>query len=76
MHGIGVKNETVIGNIKLDIQLFNIDGLLQDNIIQEQLMHEINEDKCFINECQKLCHKFMNSGMENQREAKLWVESI
>lgn len=39
-------------------------------------MHEINEDRCFITECQKLTHKFIDSGFENQREAKIWVESI
>jgi len=76
MKGIGQKSDTIIGKIKLEIHLFNIDGLLQDNIIQEQLMHEINEDRCFITECQKLSHKFLDSGIANQRESKLWFESI
>jgi len=61
MPGIGTKNDTIIGIMKIEIKLNNISGLVNYNIVQEQLTHEINEDRCFINECQKLSIKFNSS---------------
>lgn len=60
----------------MEIKLNNISGTVPNNIIQEQLTHEINEDKCFINECQKLSDKFYNSLENKNLEIKLWAESI